>query len=151
MDNSIHNFYQLGRAKGFKMVHLNIRSLPKKIDQLRSILQASSIDVFTLSETWLHSKIDSQMIDIPGYTHFRWDREVENNNQKKKKGGGLITYVKNSGMDVYVQKPECVSTNDIEIQWLKIKRPNSKTVLIANMYRPPTGKVDQAIKIWKRD
>ena len=145
MDRSIYNFYELNKAKGLKIVHLNIRSLPRKIDQLRTILQGSNIDIVTLSETWLHAKVDSQMIDIQGYISYRLDRNTQNTNSKTKRGGGLIAYVKSS-LDVYVQKEECSSNRDIEVQWLKILRKNSKTILLANVYRPPPGKVDQAIK-----
>ena len=145
MAETIYNFHQLNGAKGFKVVHINIRSLSKKIDQIRSILQCSTIDILTLSETWLHTKVDSQVIEIQGYTNYRLDREIYNKNHTKKRGGGLITFVKEGSMDVYVQ--DHVSTKDIEIQWLKIKRENSKTILIANVYRPPSGKVDQAIKL----
>ena len=131
MDKSIYNCYQLSKAKGFKMVYLNIRSLPQKLYQLRAILQASNRDVITKSDTWLHSKVDSQMIDIQGYTAYRLDRETQNAELKQKRGGGLITYIKNGSMDVYVQNTENVSTKDIEVQWLKIKRENTKTILLA--------------------
>ena len=43
----------LGAVKGFKMVHWNVRSVLKKIDQIRTILVDSPLDVITLSETWL--------------------------------------------------------------------------------------------------
>ena len=49
--------------------------------------------------------------------------------------------------NIQLQEAECSSSKDIEIQWLKIKRKNSKTILLGNIYRPPTGKVEQAIKI----
>ena len=49
-------------------------------------------------------------------------------------------------MEVLVYDAEGTSTNNLEIQWLKIKRKNTKTILLANVYRPPHGKLDQAIK-----
>ena len=36
MDKTIYNFYPLITAKGYIIVHLNIRSFPKKIDQLHT-------------------------------------------------------------------------------------------------------------------
>ena len=74
------------------MVHLNIRSLPKKIDQLRVILEGSNIDIFTLSETWLHDKVDSHMLQINGYNIYKQDRGTFHS--VKKRGGGLLTYIK---------------------------------------------------------
>ena len=148
MDNTIYNFFQLNTAKGFKIVHLNICSLPKKIDQLRTVLEGSSIDVFTISETWLNDKADSHLFKIQGYNLFRQDRSTQNT--RKKRGGGLAIYFKNS-LDVYVQKDEIASTQDLEVQWFRIVRQNAKTVLLANLYRPPTGKLKQAIKMLNKN
>ena len=139
MTTEIFNFYQLNAAKGFKIVHLNIRSLPRKIDQLRAILENSLLDIVTLSETWLHSKIDSQIVHIKGYTLYRFDRKVSQKD-KNKRGGGLIAYIKN-GLDVRVHDSENVSTKDIEIQWLRITRNRAKDILLGNLYRPPNGKL----------
>ena len=119
----------------------------KKIDKLHAILIGSHIDIITISETWLHSQIDPQMVEIQGYKSFRLDRDVNNCKLTKKRGGGLITFVRNATMDVYVQKEANVSKKDFEIQWLKIKKQNYKTILLANVYRPPAGKVNHAIKV----
>ena len=129
MSSPIQNFFELKNEKGFKIVHINIRSLLKKIDQLRLILEASNIDIFTISESWLHSKIDTGLIQIEGYNAYRLDRE--GHNTKKKRGGGLLTYVKKS-YDVYVQDSENISTNDLEIQWFKIAKHRMKTITLAN-------------------
>ena len=149
MDNSIQNFYQLGKAKGFKVLHLNIRSLLKKIDQLRVILEPSNIDIFTISETWLHPKIENHLINVQGYTAYRLDRGHCITTKKgltTKRGGGLLTYFRTDSLDVYVQEAECLTTKDIEIQWFKVKRKNAKTITLANVYRPPAGKINLAIK-----
>ena len=148
MDNKILNFFQLQKQKGFKMVHLNIRSLLKKIDQLRAVLEGSNIEIFTLSETWLHSNIDTHMVQIQGYTAYRLDRKTLNTNlTTTKRGGGLITYIKNTSLDVYVKDAENMSAKDIEIQWFKIECKHAKTITLANVYRPPSGNLDKAIKI----
>ena len=144
MDDTIYNFHQLNCAKGFKIVHLNIRSLPRKIDQLRLILEGSTIDIMTISETWLHNKIDTQLISIQGYNVHRLDR-VTRSIRDTKRGGGLLVYYKTS-LDVYVQETESSSTTDLEVQWLKIKRNRCKDIILANVYRPPTGNVGKAIK-----
>ena len=144
MTSEIYNFYQLSTAKGFKIVHLNIRSLPKKIEQLRTILQSSSIDVITLSETWLHTKVDMQLVHIPGYVAYRQDRTVTPG-QSKSRGGGLIVYFKDH-LDICVLDSDSSSTKDLEIQWLRITHQNAKNILLANLYRPPAGKLNQAIK-----
>ena len=50
--DTIDSFARLHEAKGFKIAHLNIRSI-MKIDQIRMCIQDSDIDVFSVSETWL--------------------------------------------------------------------------------------------------
>ena len=142
MDDKIYNFFQLSQAKGVKIVHLNIRSLVKKIDQLRLIIEGSNIDIITLSESWLHQGLNSQLISVQGYKLFRLDRSTHTN---KKRGGGLVTYVRDS-LDVYVHETNSTSSKDIEVQWLCISKDKSKDIIIGNVYRPPTGNLSSAIK-----
>ena len=104
--------------------------------------------MFSLSETWLHDKFDTFMVNIKGYNAFRQDRNSFNSG--KKRGGGLITYIKDT-LDVYVQEANNTSTKDLEVQWLRIARHNSKNILLANVYRPPTGKLNLAIKTLDKD
>ena len=141
----LNDFDELGRLKGIKIVHLNIRSIWKKIDQLRLLLQNSKIDIITISETWLSEKMNSSLLQIEGYQLFRHDRCYLTSS--KKTGGGLITYVRDSKfVHVEVLSEACISNDNLEIQWLRIKNTNSKNILLGNMYRPPTGKVQLAIK-----
>ena len=39
--------------KGFKVMHLNIRSLVSKYEQLKYELESCNVDIFSISETWL--------------------------------------------------------------------------------------------------
>ena len=62
--------------RGLKIVHQNIQSLTKKIDQLRFICSSvqAGIHLLTLSETWLNEQILDSEISIEGYKIFRLDR-----------------------------------------------------------------------------
>ena len=42
------------KHNGLKVAHLNVRSLAPKILHLRILLTEHKIDVFAISETWLH-------------------------------------------------------------------------------------------------
>ena len=88
-------FCALNAVKGLKLVHMNVRSLPKKIDQLRILLHNSTIDMLTLSETWLREGLVNNLYDLEGYKLFRCDRLVESQTggwgvrrKQKKRGGG---------------------------------------------------------------
>ena len=154
MKGHLHNFImaapetfeELGKRKGFKLAHLNVRSLVKKFDQVRLLLLDSAIDVFTISETWLKQNLADGLFGLDGYKMYRQDRSVGRDKTKIKRGGGLITYVKN------IHASDCenlsdlgVSNEHIEAQWVYIHRPNCKNTVVCNIYRPPNGDVDKAI------
>ena len=73
--------------RGFKVIHKNIQSLTRKIDELRFVCKSldSKIHLLTFSETWLDGKISDSKINIPGYTVFRMDKES--------KGGGVAEFM----------------------------------------------------------
>ena len=60
------------------------------------------------------NKFDNKLVEIPGYSFVRLDRNWSEN-------GKLI---KNS---------------DIEMQWIEIKIKNMKRIILINVYRPPSG------------
>ena len=131
----------LGLVKGFKLVHLNVRSLPKYI---RLMLRDVNLDIITFSETWLKPYLNTKVVNLDGYKPFRLDRG--GGRRKSKRGGGLITYVN----DKYAPSAESVAeleTSDkhIEAQWIFVHRPSCKNVYICNMYRPPNGDLKKAI------
>ena len=68
---SIATLKDLRMVKGLKVVHLNVRSLVKKIDQLRVLMFGNDIDVLTISETWLKEHLQSKLFDIEGYDAYR--------------------------------------------------------------------------------
>ena len=140
----INSIDKLNEVKGFKIVHLNIRSIVKKIDQLRVLLQDTSIEVFTLSETWLKPFLHTALFEIEGYKLFRLDRKIRG--RSKKRGGGLLMYVRDSLSSSCEYLDELNASNsNIEAQWLLIHRPHCKNVVIGNLYRPPGGNLEKAV------
>ena len=130
----------LNSLKGFKVVHFNIRSVHKKIDQLRVLLLNT---VITLSETWLKPSLNSKLYDLDGFTLYRKDREHKG--RKGKRGGGLLTYIHNKHTACSLPNNLDVSSKHIKGQWLKICRPPGKNVTVGNFYRPPSGDLKLAI------
>ena len=149
---NINSLEDLHATKGFKIIHLNVRSLPKNIDQLRLMLHDSNLDVITLSETWLKTHLSTKIVELIGYKPFRLDRSVgsgrakSKTSKKNKNGGGLLTFVH----DKYASSTEShdvlnISNEHIEAQWIRINRPNCKDVVVCNVYRPPTGVLAKAV------
>ena len=144
MDSRVKNLSELNERKGFKVVHMNVRSLLKKVDQLRILLFNSQIDVITLSETWLNSAISSTTVKMDNYVMYRQDRE--RGKRVKKRGGGLLTLINSK---YAADSEEMAELNrcdlNMETQWMVIHRQNCKDVVICNMYRPPSGNLDKFI------
>ena len=147
MDNEVRTFQELGKEKGLKLVHLNIRSLLKKVEQLKILTQDIDMDVLTLSETWLNSSINSNLVKLEGYTLYRQDRIPGTSGKKsKKRGGGLLTYVRSEqAANCELLSDICVSSPDIEAQWTLMHRSHCKDIVICNLYRPPSGKLEKAL------
>ena len=132
--------------KGLKIFHLNIRSLIPKIEQLRLILEDRKIDIFSISESWLHAGVCSSIVSIPGYDLVRQDRETMINEHAVKRGGGLCVYY-NTEMSCNSESWSRfnVSNCDLELQILQFNRKNARNLILMNVYRPPNGDVGKAI------
>ena len=76
---------ELETIKGLKIVHLNIRSLRYKINNLRTWVTQHKPNIITVSETWLYELISDASMKIDNYVLYRADRDQY--------GGGLATYV----------------------------------------------------------
>lgn len=54
-------------GKGIYAIHLNIRSLIPKIDQLRAWLVYNKPDIITISESWLSESISDSDIKLENF------------------------------------------------------------------------------------
>ena len=71
---------------GLKIGHLNIRSLPKYLDDLRIFLRDNPFDVICLNETWLNSSWHDGELWVEGYNLVRKDRKDD------QRGAGTAIY-----------------------------------------------------------
>ena len=65
----------------------NIQSLKSKLDELAIVLSNEAPELVCLTETWLSSEIESNLVNIKGFTLVRNDRHG-------KRGGGTAIYVR---------------------------------------------------------
>ncbi|KER34031.1 hypothetical protein T265_00218 [Opisthorchis viverrini] len=66
---------------------MNVRSLLPKRDDLRQWVSDVNPDILGVAETWLDLTVLDQEIKLPGYEHFRCDRQ-------QRLHGGVLLYVK---------------------------------------------------------
>jgi exonuclease III len=116
------------KYRGIKLVHQNICSLLRRLDELRLMCNVlkSGIHMITLSETWLTSEIPDIEIEIDGYRVFRKNRDS--------RGGGVLAYVRN---DLFVVRRADLETPSVEGMWLEISLPKVRGFLVGIFYTPP--------------
>ena len=120
------------KAIGLSVIHLNVRSLLRKMDQLRLLSERNGADIITLSETWLNIDIDDNEIELPGYSITRRDRS-------ERTGGGVMIYIRENL--VFNERNDLHNSN--EAIWIQVNRIRCKPLIIGCVYRPPNQQVDK--------
>lgn len=69
------------------MLLTNIQSLRPKLDELSLIMSNQALDLVCLTETWLTPEVESNLVNIPGFTLVRSDRI-------SRRGGGTAIYIR---------------------------------------------------------
>ena len=108
--------------KGFKIIHLNVRSFFKKREEL--FLLYNNYDIICFTETWLTSLIPDNMLTWSGFTLWRADRYKVMQESGNWKGGGILVYTRDK-YSKYVTELESLSymNSDIESLTLKLSYP----------------------------
>ena len=104
-------------------LHLNIRSLPPSIDEIRTIANQTKAAVIALTETWLDDSVNDSEITINNYCIIRADRN--------RQGGGVCLYIRES----LTFNPRIdIKTDSIETVWVEILQPKSMPILVGVAY-----------------
>ena len=120
------NEWSVFNSRGLHFIHLNINSLLPKIDELRNIAKLSNAAVIGIGESKLDDSVLSSEIHIDNYNTFRCDRN--------RHGGGVVCYIRNDlSYDVKSFFPP-----EIENIFFEILLPNTKTIIVRIIYRPPS-------------
>ena len=132
-------------GRGLNIAHLNVRSIMggHRFEMLRSQIENSNIDVFTISESWLSAAVPDRVIECMNYNVIRLDRswnDAGDDMSHPKRGGGLVSFVK-SNMKYSDTKYEelNVSCKDVEMMWIALDITNVRPIVIVTIYRPPQG------------
>lgn len=117
---------QTFNKKDPKFMHLNIRGFCSKMEELQLRLKEGTIDICSLNETLLKSKIK---VDIPGYHLIRKDRSTG-------KGGGVAFLIKSGikfkELDINIQN----NINNIEYKAIIMNNSKIKDLTDCTYYSP---------------
>ena len=118
--------YKCFEKKGLHFIHLNIRSLPPKLDELRIIARNTRAACICITETWLDETVLDSEIQIQNYSIRRKDRN--------RHGGGVCIYVRT---DLAFNPLDQLSHDNLEATWIELLLPKTKPIVCGVVYRPP--------------
>lgn len=121
----------------FKIIHCNIRSLNKNLDEFKILLAklVLTVDCIVFSETW--KLPNPNLYCIPGYTLY-YNEGTYNQND------GLVIYVNNKLKSDY----EIIQIGQFKFLTVYIKMPASNNnILISGCYRSPASNTMDFLKI----
>ena len=136
----------LKNLRGISFGCLNICSIKSKIDDVKTLLEHSDLDVLCLVETFLTEEVDDTLLEVPGYNFHRCDRNADSN---KKSGGGLLMYYKNSRDISPIQNSDLI-TPSIECTFLTLNLKQARPTVIGAIYRPPDASYINSIDDWEK-
>lgn len=81
-----NSIFECFKTRGLHFVHLNARSVFKKLSEVRIIARETNPAVLSITESWLDESHSSESISIQGYNSIRRDRISH--------AGGVLMYVR---------------------------------------------------------
>ena len=122
------NLFPIKHFAGLTIAHLNVRSLLSCYHEIEITLYNHSIDVLTLSETWLDDSVNDCEVCPSLYSVIRYDRN--------RRGGGVAILVSNRVPFYICRNTGC---GPIETLWL-VLFPDSlrRKMYLCCAYRPPS-------------
>ena len=115
--------------KKFTMIHLNIASLQRHIDELRTLLTLIShpFDIIAITETRLHDQTPLVDVNIEGYDFHHKETLSQN--------GGAAIYIKSCHDYEVLDNYSVTHKNICESLFIEIKNKHHKNLLIGCIYR----------------
>lgn len=117
------------KSNQIKIMHLNSRSLKKKVPEIQDYIATNNIDICSINETWLRS---GDKIKIPGFQILRRDRPCEPG--QKVNGGGVAIIIRDS---IAIQEIQHTGPEEaLTIRILKAAS-NNEDIDVTSYYNPP--------------
>ena len=114
-------------SNNLKIAHINARSVPKHIDEIKRVLLSTDFDIFAISETFIKTGTPKHLFKIDGYNFFRKDRLSKN-------GGGIGLFVKEQIKTKLITLPQGIVHPEVLFTELTI---NQTKLAVGVIYKPP--------------
>lgn len=125
------------KEKYFNGCHYNAQSLSKNIDEVRMATLGVSFDFICISETWLTSNLNNQVVNIDGFSLIRKDRDYA----PFQYGGVGIYFRKNIKFKVLSLPNQISSKLKSNLEYLLCEvYLSGRKLLIGVIYNPPISK-----------
>ena len=129
------------RKEGIRVIFANVRSIVKKIDEVRAFASIEKTDILVFTETWANEDIGDAFFSIPGYDMAaREDR----NDTERGRGGGILVF---TSRNIHVCKNN-VNTEFNQYVSLRMKCRNEE-INIHAIYRSPNSKKENDDELCK--
>ena len=103
----------------------------KHIDEIQITLANSSFDILAINKSKIDDLIPDSEIYIFGYNIIRKDRN--------RNGGGVALYIRDT---ISLSERNDLIPDRLEMIFIEVNRPHSKSFLVSTWYRPPNSEMD---------
>ena len=135
--DDISSLADITRAPGhntLNLLHHNVKSLTNKIYFYESLDLSNSVDIFSISETWLKPEIPDSIVELPGFNIIRCDRK----SATKTRGGGAALYVNSALKFTHIKQPQSKLSELCDSVWINIKaQQTNDNLIVGSIYLPP--------------
>ena len=118
------NEWNIFKSGGLHFIHLKIKSLLPKIEELRIIANSTNAVIIGINESKLDESVLEPVIQTDDYKILRCDRN--------RHGGGVVCNIRND----LNYKILSVFPSENKSLFFEILLPNSKPVIVATIYCP---------------
>ena len=116
----------------FTILSTNVRSLPKKVEEIQQIAELNSAGAICITESWLSTDIPDSCVAIPGFNLFRKDRIYA-------PGGGVCIYL---DQKIPCKLFQSCDQEEVESLWISMRPhslPRQITSMVLSITRPATA------------
>ena len=118
-------------SENISLMHVNIRSLLKHIDELKTVLLMSKIKCYKMALLNQNNKLINTLSLM-----LIWKGYHKNNQPSKSASGGVVIYV-NSRLDHSKIDELSKKEDDFESLWIEIKNNKKKNIICGCIYKHP--------------